>query len=59
MLTFLGERAASSRKEDKAIGSLGVDYVLGAGQFRPVVGLSYTSDNGNVEVNIGFINFGT
>jgi hypothetical protein len=52
----VGVRATSSKKEDKVIGSLGVDYNFSEKAFRPLVGIGYTAKDSNVELNVGRTN---
>ncbi|MFT6913892.1 MAG: hypothetical protein ACJAWL_000178 [Motiliproteus sp.] len=41
-------------KEDHAVGSAGLDYMLGAGAWRPNVGVGYLGDSVYGDLNAGY-----
>ncbi len=50
----VGLKAFTSNDEDEAAGSVGVDYLLGSGTWRPNVGISYLGDNLYGDFNAGY-----
>lgn len=50
----VGVKAFTSNNEDEAAGSIGLDYMLPTGGWRPNVGISYLGDNIYGDINVGY-----
>lgn len=50
----VGLRVFSDNEEDKGVGSVGLDYMLGTGGVRPTVGIAYLGENAYGELNAGY-----
>lgn len=50
----VGLRLFSDDEQDQVAGSVGVDYMLKGGSWRPVVGVVYLGDDNYGELNIGY-----
>ncbi|MFT6913891.1 MAG: hypothetical protein ACJAWL_000177 [Motiliproteus sp.] len=50
----VGMKVFTNDKEDHAVGSAGLDYMLGTGAWRPNVGVGYLGDNVYGDLNAGY-----
>lgn len=50
----VGVKVFTNDKEDKGVGAVGLDYMLGSGTWRPNVGVGYLGDNIYGDVNAGY-----
>lgn len=50
----VGLKVFTNDEEDKAVGSVGIDYMLGSGAWRPNVGVGYLGDNIYGDANAGY-----
>lgn len=50
----VGLKIFTNDEEDKGVGSVGLDYMLGVGGWRPNVGVGYLGDNIYGDVNAGY-----
>lgn len=50
----IGLKAFSSREEDKAAGSLGLDYHFATGALRPNIGIAWIGDDIFADANFGY-----
>ncbi|WP_415884121.1 hypothetical protein [Neptuniibacter sp. QD34_54] len=50
----VGVKAFTDDKEDKAVGSVGIDYMLSTKAWRPNVGIGYLNDNIYTDVTAGY-----
>ena len=50
----IGIRLFSSDKRDKAAASVGMDYILGARQFRPTFGAAWMGNDTYLGADVGF-----
>ncbi len=50
----VGLKLFTNDEEDKAVGSVGLDYVIKSGAWRPNVGVGYLGDNIYGDVNAGY-----
>jgi hypothetical protein len=52
--TGMGLRVFSNDRRDKAVGSVGVDYMFGSKRWRGTVGAAYLGRNAYVGLDLGF-----
>ena len=50
----IGAKIFTSNKEDKAVGSAGLDYLVKSGDWRPNIGIGYLGKNTYGDVNAGY-----
>lgn len=50
----VGVKIFTDDEEDKAVGSLGLDYIVNSGAWRPNVGIGYLGDNIYGDLNAGY-----
>ncbi|MFT6913893.1 MAG: hypothetical protein ACJAWL_000179 [Motiliproteus sp.] len=50
----VGLKVFTNDKEDQAVGSAGLDYMLGTGAWRPNVGVGYLGDSVYGDLNAGY-----
>ncbi|RTE65887.1 hypothetical protein EH243_09370 [Amphritea opalescens] len=50
----VGVKIFTDDEEDKAVGSLGLDYVVNSGAWRPNVGVGYLGDNIYGDLSAGY-----
>jgi outer membrane protein W len=50
----VGVKAFTDDKEDKAVGSVGIDYMLSTKAWRPNVGIGYLNDNIYTDATAGY-----
>ena len=54
VVTNLGVRGFADNEEDKAAGSLGLDYVFGENRLWPTVGIAYLGNGNYIGLDLGF-----
>lgn len=50
----VGVKIFSDDKEGNAVGTAGLDYLLGSGAWRPNIGIGYLGDNHYGDLNAGY-----
>jgi hypothetical protein len=50
----VGVKLFSNDKEDKVVGTAGLDYMLGTGSWRPNVGIGYLGDKVYGDINASY-----
>nr|WP_320135907.1 hypothetical protein [uncultured Amphritea sp.] len=50
----VGVKVFTDDEEDKAVGSLGLDYLVGSGAWRPNVGVGYLGENIYGDLSAGY-----
>ena len=52
--TGIGLRLFSDNKQDKFVGSLGLDYMLGGKELRPTIGATYLGTDSYIGLDLGY-----
>lgn len=52
--TGMGVRVFSDNRRDKAVGTVGVDYMFSSKRIRPTVGAAYLGSNSYIGLDMGF-----
>ncbi len=50
----VGVKAFTDDEEEKGVGSVGLDYIVNSGAWRPNVGAAYLDEDVYVDVNAGY-----